>query len=77
MNQILRVHNGLLCQRMSQGNGGINIPLMQFPEMQTPVPVGRVNDGHIQLFLAHQIHEYFCGAFRQMEPDTAVLPGIF
>ena len=44
--------------------------------MQAPVPVGGVHDGHVQLLLADQVHEIFGGAFRQVEADALVLPGV-
>ena len=58
---------------MLPGDGGEEIPLAQLSKMQASVPVGGVHDGHIQLFLPHQVHQIFGRAFRQPETDSSVL----
>ena len=73
---MLGLQRGLICQRMLLGQGYIEIALAQLAEVERSVPVGGVHDGHVQLFLAHHVHQLLGSAFRDLKPDPVVLLGI-
>ena len=65
-----------ILQGMSLRQRHIEAPLPELAEMEAPVPVGGVHDGHIQLLLTDLIHQLLGRMLRQQEPDPAVSLGV-
>jgi hypothetical protein len=59
MNHVSGVNAGPNGKRVSNGHGYKVVPFIELSKMQAAIPVGRIDDGHVQFLLADQIHQVF------------------